>query len=68
MPNNIDAIKTLDKELEIVNETLNKTLKTILSISKESREVSSNFSKVKVPSDVNSKIEKTATLTAKVKK
>lgn len=61
--NQITAIQAINTELDVTNTRLQATLKTILEISKQSRDVSSNFSNVKVPQDVSARIKATATNT-----
>jgi hypothetical protein len=66
MANQITAIQSINSELEATNKILKKTLSSILLISKESRDLNSNFYNIKVPSDVNDKIQKTGELTSKL--
>ena len=66
MANQVDALQIINKELDATNEKLKSTLKVILQISEQSRAVGGNFSNVKVPNDVSTKIKATADSTTQL--
>ncbi len=60
MANSIDAVKQLQKEIDVFTGQLNEINNKILTISKNTRAVSDGFSKIKTPSGVNSALKQTS--------
>lgn len=60
MANSVDAIKKIDKELEVLSNSLKSINEQIIGISKNAREVSGAFNNVKTPKDLSSEIKKTS--------
>lgn len=60
MANSIDAVKQLQKEIDVFTGQLNDINDKIITISKNTRAVSDGFSKIKTPSGVNSALKETS--------
>lgn len=60
MANSIDAVKQLQKEIDVFTGQLNEINDKIITISKNTRAVSDGFSKIKTPSGVNSALKETS--------
>lgn len=60
MANSIDAVKQLQKEIDVFKGQLTEINGQILEISKNTRNVSDGFSKIKTPKGVNSALKETS--------